>query len=529
MKEVDKLLKRLEALNQVGAALSDERDVTRLLEKILLAAQSITHADGGTLYLATPDATRLRFSIVRNSSLGIAFVEPHEQAPYGNFKDLEMFEPDGRCNHQMVATYAAHTGKTVNIPDAYTAQGFDFAGTRAFDRATGYRSQSFLTVPMKNHEGDLIGVLQLINALDLPTGQVTAFSDADQRLAESLASQAAVALTNRQLVVQLEQLFESFVRLINVAIDQKSPHTGGHCERVPELTMLLAHAVNATQEGPLADVHLSDKDFYELSIAALLHDCGKVSTPAHVVDKATKLETIVDRIHWLDAKFEAARRQQEAAVWKAVAEGTEARTAALARWQAWCVQMEEDRALLHRINAGAERVADADLARVQAIAAHYRWINPDGQDEALISANELENLSIRSGTLTPAERDIIHHHIVATIKMLEQLPWPKNLRNVPEYAGGHHERMDGKGYPKGLKREEMSWQARMMGIADIFEALTASDRPYKAPMKLSEALRIMDKFKANGHIDPDLYDVFVSKQVYKSYALQFLDASQIDL
>ncbi|MCD8515604.1 MAG: GAF domain-containing protein [Burkholderiaceae bacterium] len=529
MTEVENLLDRLEALNQVGSALSNERDLDRLLEKILLAAKSITHADGGTLYLATPDGRRLRFAIVRTDSLGIAFGGPHGQTLDDRFKDLDLFEPDGHCNHKMVATYAAHTGKTVNIPDAYTAQGFDFSGTRAFDAATGYRSRSFLTVPMKNHEGDLVGVLQLLNALPPGAGQVTEFSDADQRLAESLASQAAVALTNRQLIVQLEQLFESFVKLINVAIDEKSPYTGGHCERVPVLTMMLAHAVNETQEGPLADVRLTDKDFYELSIAALLHDCGKVSTPVHVVDKATKLETIFDRIHLLDAKFEAARRQQEAVMWRAVAEGTLVREVALADWQAWCAQMEDDRALVRRINAGAERVADADLARVRAIAAQYRWTNPAGQDEPLISPNELENLSIRAGTLTPAERDIVNHHIVATIKMLEQLPWPKNLRNVPEYAGGHHERMDGQGYPKGLKRDEMSWQARMMGIADIFEALTASDRPYKAPMKLSEALQIMDKFKANGHIDPDLYDVFVGKQVYKSYAAQFLEADQIDL
>lgn len=529
MTESTFLLTRLELLNQVGAALSNERNTNRLLENILLAAKSITHSDGGTLYLATPDARFLRFAIVRTDSLGISLGGEHGQPLNGKFGDIEMFGPDGSPNHRMVAAYAAHTGQTVNIPDAYTAEGFDFSGTRIFDAASGYRSKSFLTVPMKNHDGDLLGVLQLLNAIDPDTGQVTEFSQADQRLAESLASQAAVALTNRQLIRQLEELFESFVQLINVAIDEKSPYTGGHCERVPELTMLLAHAVNETQEGPLADVTLTDKDFYELRIAALLHDCGKVSTPVHVVDKATKLETLFDRIHLLDAKFEAVRRSREAAMWKAVAEGAVGRELAMAEWQAWCAQMEGDRAFLRQANVGAERMSDEDLARIRSIATAYHWVNPEGQHEPLISPNELDNLLIKAGTLTPAEREIINHHIVATINMLEQLPWPKNLRNVPEYAGGHHERMDGKGYPKGLKREQMSWQARMMGIADIFEALTASDRPYKKAIPLSSAIQIMEKFKANGHIDPDLFDVFLNKQVYKRYAERFLSAEQIDL
>src|SRR6188508_3437162 len=308
----DDLGQRLEQLNAIGASLSAERDIHRLLEAILTAAKTITRADGGTLYRVTDEKT-LRFEIVRTSSLKF-----YLGGSTGNpipFYPIQLYK-DGKPNHGMVAAHAALTGKTVNIADAYTADGFDFSGTRAFDSKTGYRSKSFLTVPMKNHEGEAIGVLQLLNAQDPRTGEVIAFSASDQRLAESLASQAAVALTNRLLINQLEQLFESFINLINTAIDEKSPYTGGHCQRVPVLTMLLAEAVNETKAGPLADFHMSDKDRYELKIAGLLHDCGKVTTPVHVVDKATKLEALYDRIHLIDTRFEVLKRDVEIAYLK---------------------------------------------------------------------------------------------------------------------------------------------------------------------------------------------------------------------
>lgn len=528
MEHPDRHALRLEKLNRIGVALSSETHIDRLLEDILLAAKDITRADGGTLYLPTPDRTALRFAILRTDSLGIEIGGVSGQPLSDRFHDIPLFLPDGRPNNHMVAAYAANTGETVNIPDAYAAEGFDFSGTRRFDERTGYRSTSFLTVPMKNHEGDLIGVLQLLNAQDPDSGRVVPFTPADQQLAESLASQAAVALTNRYLIQQLENLFESFIRLVNTAIDEKSPYTGRHCERVPELTMMLAHAVNATTEGPLADFQLTDKDFRELRIAALLHDCGKITTPVHVVDKATKLQTIFDRIALIDARFEILRRDLEIELLREQAQGRLTADEALDRLQQGWAAMQADRDFLHAANRGVERMSDADVARVHAIAERYRWCDAQGQRRPLLDDDERENLAIRAGTLTAAERAIINHHIVATIQMLEKLPWPKDLQNVPEYAGGHHERMDGKGYPRGLRREQMSWQARMMGIADIFEALTASDRPYKAPMKLSQALAIMDRFRDNGHIDPDLYQVFVASGVYRRYAERFLDPAQID-
>ena len=524
---LDDLFRRLDQLNDIGASLSSEHDLKLLLEKIVLAAKRITRADGGTLYLLADDRRALHFEIVRTDSLNIAFGGSSAQSTSGLFPDLPLYRPDGSPNEGMIAAYAALTGNTVNIADAYAAQGFDFSGTRQFDARTGYRSRSFLTVPMKNHEGEVIGVLQLINAIAAPGGQVVSFSPADQRLAESLASQAAVALSNRQLVQQLETLFESFIKLINLAIDEKSPYTGGHCQRVPELTMMLAEAADATTEGPLADFKLTDKDRYELRIAALLHDCGKVTTPVHVVDKATKLQTLFDRIHLIDTRFEVIRRDAEVRQWRSIAQGVAADVAD-ATYRDFCQQLEADRAALRRANIGCERMAEADIEQVRQIAARYRWIAPDGQEQSFLSADEVENLAIRSGTLTAAERDIINHHIVATIRMLEQLPWPKHLKNVPEYAGGHHERMDGKGYPRGLHRKEMSWQARMMGIADIFEALTAKDRPYKEGMGLSQALEILERFSRNGHIDADLYEVFVKGEVFRPYAEAFLKPQQID-
>ena len=522
------VLSKLEYLNAIGVALSQERDINRLLETILVAAKNLTRADGGTLYRLVDD--RLHFEIMRNDSLAIAMGGTSGTAI--PFYPIPLHDKDGNPNLTMIAAYVAINDRTVNIADAYTEEGFDFSGTRNFDKRTGYRSTSFLTVPMKNHEGEIIGVLQLLNAIDAATGEVTVFSDEDRRLAESLASQAAIALTNRLLIQQLEVLFESLIELINTAIDDKSPYTGGHCKRVPVLTMMLAEAADRVTEGPLAGFHMSDKDRYELKIAGLLHDCGKITTPVHVVDKATKLQTIFDRIALVDTRFEALKREAEVAMLRAVLAAREAEDASSEQraredFEAKVRQYDDDREFLRRTNVGSERMSAEDQARVSRIA-QYTWTGPKGAPERFLSRDEEANLNIPYGTLNPKEREIINHHIVATIKMLEALPWPRHLVNVPEYAGGHHERMDGKGYPRGLTRAQMSVQARIMGIADIFEALTAKDRPYKPGKTLSESLAILAKFRENGHIDPDLFDIFVKERVYLRYAREFLDPEQID-
>ncbi|MDH4235340.1 MAG: HD domain-containing protein, partial [Gallionella sp.] len=364
-------------------------------------------------------------------------------------------------------------------------------------------------------------VLQLINAQEQESKCIVPFSADDQQLLESLASQAAIALTNRHLITQLEELFEAFIQLINTAIDDKSPYTGGHCARVPVLTMMLAEAVNRTTLGPLKDFVMTDKDRRELKIAGLLHDCGKITTPVHVVDKATKLQTIFDRIHLLDTRFEVLKRDAEITHLKA--EGGGQKT----EYEARIRQLDADREFLRHCNIGSEAMSEEAQQRVRQIA-RYQWRDTDGKLGNFLSDAEVENLTICSGTLTAAEREIINHHIDITIKMLESLPWPKHLKNVAEYAGGHHERMDGMGYPRRLTREQMSVQARVMGIADIFEALTAKDRPYKKGKTLTESLTILGKFKLGGHIDPDLFDVFVREKVYLEYARKFLAPEKID-
>ena len=529
MKSID-LFTQLERLNAIGTALSSEHDNDRLLETILLGAKELTNADGGTLYTVTEEQ-ELKFEIMRTLSLDIAMGgTTGKPIP---FPALPIYLSSGLPNLNMVAAYSVVNEKTVNIQDAYLTEGFDFSGTRQFDEKMGYRSQSFLTVPMKNHENEVIGVLQLINAIDPVSKKIIAFSDAHQRLVESLASQAAVAMTNKNLINGLKNLFESFIKLIADAIDEKSPYTGGHCQRVPELTMMLAETAINANSGPLKDFSMTESEVYELKIAAWLHDCGKVTTPEHVMDKATKLETIFDRIHLIEDRFELLKTQRENQVLQKALSAAVAGVAVNLKqikheMNASKKLLDDDKSFIRKVNFGSESMQPNDLLRIQQIA-NYQYFNDSGHTVKFLSENEVYNLTIERGTLTPEERMVINNHIVVTINMLESLQYPKELKRVPEYAGGHHERMDGKGYPKGLTREQMSIPARMMGIADIFEALTSKDRPYKKAKTLSETLHILGKMKLENHIDPDIFDLFVREKVYLRYAEMFLEREQIDL
>ncbi|MFW6350138.1 MAG: HD domain-containing phosphohydrolase [Thiohalospira sp.] len=515
------LLERVERLSEIGIALSRERDTDRLLETILEGAKALTRADAGTLYLRQGD--ELVFSTVRNDTLGFRMGGTAGPAP--DFPPLPL-HVDGEPNRHNVAAWAAISGETVNIADAYAAEDFDFSGTRAVDERTGYRSTSFLTVPLTNHEEEVVGVLQLINALDEKAG-VIPFGPEEQRLTESLASQAGVALTQKQLIDDQRRLFESFVEVIANAIDHKSKHTSGHCQRVPQLTMMIAEAANRAEQGPLADFAMDEDELYELKIAGWMHDCGKVTTPEPVIDKATKLDGMFDRIDAVDARFEVVRRDAEIAALRRrlAAAGLDDRPDA--EGEAAVAAVDEDRAFVRRHNTGGEFMDPEDQQRIHDIAERHR-LTLAGEERPVLDEDEVYNLTIAKGTLTPEERKTIQDHIVVTIEMLEALPYPRHLQRVPELAGGHHERMDGQGYPRGLTGDQMLPGARMMAIADIFEALTAPDRPYKRPNTLTESLTILGRMAGEGHLDPDLFDTFIREGVYLDYARQFLKPEQMD-
>lgn len=527
MTETEDLFQQVDKLNSIGIALSSERNTQRLLEMILIGAQELVHADGGTLYLAKNN--ELSFEIIRNKSLAIS-MGGSSDGPI-TFKPVPMYQSDGQANEKNVVTYSALHKKTINIKDAYNEEGFDFSGTKAFDAKTGYRSHSMLTVPMKDHHNEIIGVLQLINCLDA-NEKVVPFSEQNQRLVESLASQAAVALTKKNLVKELEDLLDSFIMLVATAIDEKSPYTGGHCRRIPELTLMLAKAASEEKDGPLSGFKMDEDDIRELTVASWLHDCGKITTPEYVIDKATKLETIFDRIHLINTRFELLKTQVELDTYKKIFEAQKQNQndeieKLQKELEQKLKQLNSDKTFINEVNIGSEFMDENKQVRVLQIA-KYTLKNEKGEEIPFLSDNEVYNLNIPKGTLTKEEREIINNHIKVTIRMLESLPFPKHLKRVPEFAGGHHEKMDGKGYPKGLKRDEMSIQARCMGIADIFEALTAKDRPYKKPKPLSEALSILGKMKLDNHVDPDLFDIFIKKRIYLDYAKKFLPPEQID-
>ncbi len=542
-------------LIEVGIALSSERDYNRLLEMILLESKRVARADGGTLYLLADGEKALNFVILHNDSLNID-MGGTTGVPI-TFDPLQLYQPDGTPNYANVATAVALNRVSVNISDIYQSKIFDFSGTYAFDKNTGYRSRSFLTIPLVNRQGSLLGVLQLINARD-DNGDVIPFSPELQPIVEALSSQAAIALDNEMLIQGQRALLDSFIELMAGAVDAKSAYTGGHCQRVPELTKMIAKAACNSDAPAFRDFDLNQDEWYELHLAGWLHDCGKVVTPEFVIDKASKLETIYNRIHEIRTRFEVLRRDAEIECLKAKLAGDGDGEALDAAFASQCQRLEEEFAFIAASNLGAEFFDDKSVDRLRRIGErtwlpHFdrtiglSWeersrlgglpaqngpvrLLDDRPDHILTEYNlgEIYNLSVSRGTLTAEERKKINDHIVVTIDMLNQLPFPKKLRRVPEYAGGHHEKMDGTGYPKGLRRDEMSLPARMMAVADIFEALTAADRPYKKAKMLSDCLRIMSIMRDDDHIDPDLFALFLRAGIWREYAEQFLDPAQID-
>jgi HD-GYP domain-containing protein (c-di-GMP phosphodiesterase class II) len=525
----DVQMEHIRKLSEIGIALSSEQNLPVLLEKIVDEARHFSNADAGTLYLVNEEQECLEFAIVQNETMKTRMggsAGPITWPPVA-------LKKDGEPNHSNVSSHVAITGDIVNIPDVYIAEGFDFSGTKKFDAGTGYRSMSMLVVPMKNKENEIIGVLQLINAIDADTKKPAPFLPKDIDLIASLASQAAVAITNVRLYRDLENLFDAFIQAIAAAIDEKSPYTAGHISRVQSLTMDIARAMNSKTEGLFKDFYLNDDEMKELSIAGWLHDIGKIITPEHVVDKSTKLETIFDRVHLIEAKYEIFKRDTKIKALEARLKTYESASCKAdgiedinAQFESELNSIIEEKQFVVNCNKPGEFMDDDKIERLKAIA--EKKYDNDGKEDPYISENELYNLSIRKGSLTAEERKIIENHAAVTFKMLKKLPFPKKLRKVPEYAAAHHEKLDGTGYPFGLKAEQLPYPSRIIAVADIFEALTAKDRPYKKPMPISQALKIMAFMKKDGHIDPDIFDLFMNEKIYEDYADRELDDSQKD-
>ena len=507
-------------LADLTGALTTENDHTKLLDRIILGCMHLTNADGGTLYtLNEENENELAFTILHNRSLGI-HRKPHD------LPAIDIFNSQKQAS-KLVVVQTFVQRETINIPDAYECVDYDFSGTRNFDKQLNYHSKSFLCVPLQDHEGEIIGVLQLINAID-EKGQIIPFLATQQHLVESLASLAATVLTKRRLIDAQRHLFESFIKLIGRAIDHKSPVTGKHCEQVPEIAMLLADAVNTATQGEFANKAFCEIEMYELRIAAWLHDCGKITTPEYIIDKATKLHTMFDRIHLIESRFREYKLHLEIQFLTSNSSiSDKERAKAHLQLEQQKQALDADLDFIKRSNAGSEFMADEDIARILSIA-DISWVDVEGKIRQLLNKDEADNLCIRKGTLTEDERQVMRDHIKVSIDMLESLKYPKQLKQVPEIACNHHEHLDGSGYPRGLKADDLSTRARIMCIADIFEALTSPDRPYKKGMFLSQAMTILGRMVEDNHLDGDLFKLFAESGAYLTYAQKHMTPRQID-
>ena len=561
-----KMKDTLSSFLDITASLSAETRFDALLRRVLRETVDLSEASCGLLYLRDADSGRL---------------EPH---------GLFINDQQHSLEEHRIPTYNAGDADVPEWIRQPAEGGASLVTALGFDQAAGLQSLlhnldsprvHLLTTGLHNRQGDTLGVLVLLHPDNGEASDLAMLGPQRIAYVEAVSGVAALCIESQRLLEQQKKLLDAFIQLIAGAIDAKSPYTGGHCQRVPELTQMLARAAAASDEAPFRDYQPSDEDWEALHIAAWLHDCGKVTTPEYVVDKATKLETLYDRIHEVRMRFEVLKRDAWIGYWQGVATGGNEALQANLRDETLAV-LDDEFAFVARCNLGGEAMADADLERLASIAART-WTRTlddrlgvsweENQRQArrpaaelpvqeplladkpehlierpageLIAADnpwgfkldvphhkhnrgELYNLGIARGTLTAEERYIINNHIVQTILMLDHLPFPKHLREVAEIAGGHHEKMDGSGYPKRLRREEMSLPARMMAIADIFEALTAVDRPYKKGKTLTESLNIMAGMCRGAHVDPDLFGLFVRSGIPQLYAERYLRPDQLD-
>lgn len=547
----DILLTDLLSLNE--AAIKD-KDYTAIIEKIMLVARKACNADGCFYFsIKNNKYMNLEYSNIASISLGRLGSENLALFPSVSL-------PDIRNNPRKTpAEYCAVNREIINSPNIFQMDGINTDFISGFDETNNYSTVSVLALPLIDRKDNIVGVAQFFNAQD-NNGKIISFTTDVQKTVLSICRLISLSQENKNLREAYSQLLESFIEVLARAIDAKSPYTGNHCQRVPIIARLLATAAVSETTGNLKNFEMSADDWYSLHIASWLHDCGKVTTPEYIVDKATKLETIYNRIHEIRNRFEILRRDAHIEYLQKRLANVDTKENLQAEFVAKVKQLEDDFAFIARCNTGDVALNNDDIKRLEEISqtqfTRYfnrmlglSWAERDNiPDKELFSRparenllqnrpdqrfgqfnrGELYNLEVYKGTINKEEREKINEHIVVTIDMLKALPFPKELSKVVEYAGAHHERIDGQGYPNGLTGDQMSIPAKIMAIADIFEALTANDRPYKEPKKLSEVLSIMKDMKETGHIDPDLYEVFIRSRVYMDYAEQYIDKSQID-
>ena len=504
---------KFEEIMKINLAFSSEHNKEKLLENILTLTRKLTNADAGTLYIKSKDEKTLQFKVVQNDSLNIFMGGTKDKLDWNN---LPIFLEDGSLNNKMVAVVCANEKRIINISDVYKTTKYKFEGTKQFDKKTSYRSKSMLVIPLINHENEVIGVLQLINKIK--NQEIVSFDKFDEKVIISLASQAAMALTNMYLINSLEDFINAFVATIAKAIDAKSPYTKDHIAKVEKIALLLAKAIN-DDETIYKDVKYTQNDYKQIALAAWMHDIGKISMPEHVIDKATKLEKIFDRIHLVEQRFELIKKDKEIEYLKQLISKDE--------FENSIKQLNENIEFIKKTNLGGEFMLDEDIEKLENISKQTYVKN--GESFPLLSQDELYNLSIKKGTLTKEEIDIIKNHAQLSLDMISELPFPKKYKDVLNIACNHHEKLNGLGYPRGLSDSQISLEDRIMILADIFEALTASTRPYKEAMKLSTVENILTTMTKRGELDKNLVDFFFNHDIFKEYSKEELKDYQLDL
>ena len=522
-----KKLRNIKSLNDellsIALSLTSEHNFDVLMEKIMLSAKKFTQADAGTVYIVSEDKKFLEFKVVHTDKLNIKMGGTGEPL---NWPPLPMYGENEEPNLKMVAVTCALKSKLLNFPDVYETEGFNFEGTKVFDKSTGYRSTSMLVVPMLDRDSKVIGVLQLLNKTEDET--ITAFNKQDEALISSMASLAAVAIQNNKLIKNLEELLEAFITAIAEALEQKSLYTEHHIIRVAEIVKMVADAVNKDQVK-YADRNYTEEELKELEMAALLHDIGKIIQPEHVVDKATRLETIVDRIDMINNRFEILKRDSYIKFLEAKdnCKDEDAINELAKRYEDELLSIKNDQEFIQQSNTKGF-LPDSDLDRIKQIG--KRKIILNGEEIDFLSENELYNLSIRKGTLTDEERQIINNHVSVSYSMLKNLPFPDKYKKIPKLAGSHHKAVDGIG---GYGHEELmgiplEFEEKILAIADVFEALTSPERPYKKPFTLNESFRIMFNMVEEGHLDGEIIKFIIDNDLHTKFAKEYLTPEQLD-